>query len=435
MAKIITKVIGKESIQSAVRHTAIVGLSGRGKDMFGEGYITKKIGKSKIIDFHTMERFEGFFYSIKNNKIDLIHRGIRLTQKQYEPKAFNNKIILFCGRKLMDLKNKKLPKNVEIRTLSPYDLVNEELIEIISPTDSAKGILLMILYFNKRKKMNVFDFKDYVEQIIHKTLDFRVQEFFKGVHRMTLFVILREIITIINSGIFNDSFPKINIKELIEDKDTITTISCFLLKSHVERAISLSILFRNIIKYREENDLKTPLVFYVREIQTFFKPEYKKYYKLLIDNMRDVLEQGRDNLITLVANFQTFSQLPPDFYRQFGAGKIFAFGMPERDASKLLEFCPIPYIFLRKLLMCHKGQGMYIAGGQFRYLMEVVPTQHLKKEEGFKVLDYLIIKYGYNDYSNLDFDKIFDVFNYAQVPEVIDDNLIKENENDGDEDW
>ena len=400
------KILGSEHLDSPTKHLAIPGLSGRGKDMFGEGYITYKIGKTKVIDFHSVERFEGFFYGIKQTDKALIDRMNMLSGGLVRPKAFEHEIILFCGKRLLHIHKKRVPKNITIYTLSKDDLTNEELIDFLGKTDASKEYINLILYVNRGKIMNIDDIEKELIEIMSTKGKERLP-LYEGMRATTISVLLRNIAIIKSSGLFSDAFPKLDIKKLVEDKKIITTISCFLQSTHIERAVVMSIILKKIIKYRYESNKRIPLTMYIREIQTFYKKEYENEYRLMRDMIRDILEQGRDSLITLVCNFQIFKQLPADVANQFSSGKVFSFALPEVEGKKLLNYAPIPSLYIYKLQMCQKGQGMYVVNGQFRYLMEVIPTRHMKKKEGFNVWNYLGKEFDWNDYSDLDYEQMF----------------------------
>ncbi|MBU1075708.1 MAG: hypothetical protein KKH98_00350 [Spirochaetes bacterium] len=400
------KLVGKEYLDSPTKHLAIPGLSGRGKDMFGEGYITQKIGKTKVIDFHSVERFEGFFYGIPQTDAKLIERMNMLSHGIMRPTTFNNEIILFCGKRLLNIHKKRVPKNISIFTLDKNDLTNEELIDFLGKTTAAKEYVNLILYANRDKVMNIDDMENLLIDIIQTPGKDR-EPLYKGMVATTLSILLRNIALIKSSGLFSDAFPKLNIKKLVENKKVISTISCFLQVSHIERAIVLSVVLKKMIKYRYESNKKIPLTLYIREMQTFYKKEYDSEYSLIRDMIRDVLEQGRDSLITLVCNFQIFKQLPSDIANQFSSGKVFSFALPLKEGEKLLNYAPIPKMYLAKLQMCSKGQGMYVVNGMFRYLMEVIPTRHMKKTEGFDVWNHLGAAYGWNNYEHLDYGGMF----------------------------
>lgn len=406
MAKTELRYVGKSSLPSPVRHTCVVGWSGKGKGMWSEHFITGKVGKAKVIDFHSVERFEGFFYSIVNNNPIFKQRMRLITEDRIQPKAFKNDIIAICGRRLLDKNVKKLPANIKIRTLDKKHLVNEDLIDFLAETKAARGILHLVLYLNEGKTMGIDDMHKFLIKMIRKDLEPEQLEMTGGVNRASIATILRNIAGIKNSGIFSDAFPKIKIKDLVEDKSIITSISCFLLKTHSERALALGVLLRNINRYRETRTQRGNLFVYFRELQTVFKKEYYEQYRLLRDSLRDILEQGRDLKTVLIADFQSFEQVEVGFYTQFQ--RCFALGMTSRDSVKLHNFGTVPPLYLYKLQQCKPGQGMVLSNGEFRYLIEVVPTKHMKKTEGFPVLDYLGRMYGWTPI-DVDYESIFGI--------------------------
>ena len=99
-------------IPSKTPHLLIAGLPGMGKDNFGEGCITKKIGRYKVFDLHNESRGEGMYYSLKQEDFAMKKRMELLSQGILKPRTYKNKIIMFLGHNLK--KVPILPKNVEI---------------------------------------------------------------------------------------------------------------------------------------------------------------------------------------------------------------------------------------------------------------------------------------------------------------------------------
>ena len=316
--------------------------------------------------------------------------------------AFKHEILMILGKKLKIFP--RLPKNVKVVTLDQRDLNNEDLMDFLAHTPPAKSLLLMIFYFHDDRNMTLTELKEFLEKIINSELIGKAAEFFRGSHISTAFTIFRNSIVLLNSGIFydGDEFEKINIKEVIRDKDTIHTISCFLLSSDIEKAVVLGLLLKKFIDYRIEHKDEIHILFYIREIHSFYNREVPIFYQPLKRAINFILTEGRDNLITLAANTQKPTrQLPPSIYTHFS--KIFCHRLPYNDLVSLQNFASIPINIINKMQRVGKGQGIYISSGEFRYLMEIPPTRHMKKEEGFNVINYLSDKFGVNDYSNFNF--------------------------------
>ena len=400
MVKFKLKVVGCEWLDCPTHHFLIGGLSGMGKDMTGEAYITEKVGKSKVIDFYSAERFEGFFYGIPQSNPLMLKRMYDLTGGRLKPCAFDHEIIMILGNRLKDVQT--LPKNVKVVTLDQNDLTNEDLIDFVAHTPSAKGLMYMIIYFNNNKNLNLDDLELYLKNIIEGTLDYDKQQSFKGISRSTVFVIMRNIILLKNSGIFSDhpGIEKIKINDLIKDVNKISTVSCYLLSSEIEKAVVLGLLLKKFIDYRRVHKDRIHIIFYVRELHAFYRKETPIYYIPFKRYIDFVLTEGRDNLLTLVCNTQKPTrQLPPSIYTHFS--KVLCHRLPFNDAYSLQNFASIPIDIIRKMQSLDKGQGIYIASGGFRYLMEIPPTRHMKKEEGFNVLAYLNKRFGVVDYSEI----------------------------------
>ena len=388
------------TLRSPIKHFLIVGASGSGKDFYGERIMSKYFDKKfKVIDFFSLERFEGMGYSIPITDKDMIHEGKLLTGGVFEAKAYPNKIYMLNGNKLKYFP--KLPKNVEIVSLKATDLDTQDLILLLGSTDSSRSLLYMILFDLKetenREDMNLIDVENYAVRITAGDIKF------KGASVQTAFILRRNIALLKQSGIFNDFFPngepikKINMNDVMLEK-SITTFSCALLETQIERAVGLGILLKRIVSYNQENQHKIPLAIYFREIQQIYNSMNKSddFFNMLRHYVYFIITEGRDNLINLICNAQTLSQVEP--IRNY-FNKVFALRLPMNEAKKLIDYAPINKATLEKMQMLDRGMGIYINNGIFEYVVHSLVPSFQKKQEGSDVLGFLGNIYGWNDHS------------------------------------
>jgi len=413
----VVKCFAKSQVRSDVLHMRIMGWSGKGKDVFGEQYITQKVGKFKVIDFHSVERNEGFFYSIPNTNPSMLRRLQFFANGRLKPKSFKNDIVMICGRKI--LKQDRLPKNVSIRSLDKDLFVDNDMIPFLTNTHAGEGLLQMIFFFNEvrgEKPMNIDDLQNYLLKIINDQLPDMETTAFKSSKGNVVPPILRNIISLKSSGIFSEKFPKISLDELLKDSQSITTISYSLLDTSLERAVAQSLLLNMVVKQRDEIKKKAkliPLLIYYREFQVAYNKHDESFYRncsMLRQKFWWILTEGRDNKITLIANYQTPKQIPDNVANQFQ--KHFSLAVPKKEAESFQSFAPIPPLTINKLSLCGRGQGLFFASGTYKYPVEVMPTLHMKKEAGFNVMEHLQKVFG-----SYDIEKEYGV--------VLDDQLFR----------
>jgi len=401
--KIKYRVIGQKTIWSPLRHTLIVGRSGTGKDYFGERLITKKIGRYKVIDLFSLERFEGLYYGLPNTDQDLIDAGMRLTGGVYKPTKFKHEIIMFYGHKIRQYH--KLPKNIKLVSLRKEDIEFDDLLQILGTTDASKTLLFNIRYYHETmKEIGLCTYKDlesYIKKIFTKKFDDEEEsEFFQGAHPATVSKLFQNLIIVEGSGVFHPGLPHFDVKEMMRHRDVITTTSAALMATDVERAIVMSIVIKKIVTHNLNPAHRVPIIVYFREIQHIFEKENEdfEFWGLARFYTKEILKEGRDNLITLYCNAQNLGQCKP-ILKYFS--KAFALRLDQDDAKSLLGFAPIDSQTLSKLISLERGKGIFVSGGEYQYVCETLPPHHLKKKEGANVLGYLDKEYGSTDYSHL----------------------------------
>ncbi len=388
-------------IPSPTRHLLITGLSGYGKDFFGEFYISQKMKGNKVIDVFSDIRGEGFFYEIPNDNKFLMKRLKFLTNGQLKPKKFKQEIIMFNGTRLADYP--ELPANVKVVTFRQKDLTNDDLMDFIAYNDTQRGLLDMLFYYNK-KTMTLDDVEDYLRKSIEPNTE--ENRILKGGHIATKFTMLRRIAAIKQSGLFHegdrDLMDEFDPLKCVQDKDTITTFSTMLLPRDDLRGLALGLAIKKIIDMRRKNldKERNPVVLYVRELSGFYADAKATYYSLIKSQFNFILREGRDNLFTLVANTQLPTDVPE--YVLYNFNNFFCLKVPEPKFLQRKAMIPNKYIDKLKNLT-EPGIGMYVSNGSFRYPVRSIPTLHLKKTEGFDVLDYLSSIYGKKNFEKSEY--------------------------------
>ena len=398
MTKTITCTVGRLKADSYTKHMAIFGISGTGKDIMGERYITTKVGKHKVIDLFSEERGEGMFYSMKSTNQSLNRKLNWLSSGRLEPQEFKNDIIMFLGRDIEYIT--KLPANVKVVTFSEEDITNDDLIDFLAFNESQRGLMQMCLYNNMNKNMTFTAIETYLKRA--RTKGSMANREMIGMNTMSCFTILRRISVIKSSGLFytgtNPKIHKFRFEDMIKNKDTITTVSTLLLPSDDLRGLALGIVMKKIIDTRKKSKDRTPVLFYIREASYFYHKEAPVYYNLIKESINKILREGRDNLLTCVLNTQLPQDLPNNIYKQFG--KILCLRVP--DPKILLQKALVDNRTMKKIAnLQQKGTGIYIYSGGYAYPVRVPPSYHQKKSEGFDVFSYLSTKFGNIDYSDI----------------------------------
>lgn len=385
---------------STIKHLMTAGTSGSGKGFNMERLVSKYMMKGeKVIDFFSLERNEGFFYSVKNEVEFLIEKGKNLTMGVYEPRGFKNDILMFAGNKIIKERSMILPKNIRIVSLDEKDLENEDMLMLLGTSSTTISTLYMMFnvykkFFNK-PKVTLSDIRKACEWCLMKNCpNGEAKNILDTAHKQTIYVLQRNIEMTEESGLFNEAFERVDIHKLIKDNESITTISCSLLDDDIQRAIALSILMKKIFRFKQKNRKSKPTTIYIREMQTFFDKQkvIYQYSGMLREYINLILREGRDNKITLFADFQSLGDIPMNILGKFN--KVFALRLPKNDAKKLSMFANIPDDIIDNMLNLKRGVGIYISNGNYAYPIYTIPPNFHKKSSGEDVFKALGNIYG-----------------------------------------
>lgn len=408
MIKKIRKIVMNEKVFSATNHLLVGGLSGYGKGMFIEKYITTKVGEYKVIDLYSEQRGEGMFYGFPQTNSNLIKKINLLSSYGLKPETYENEILMVRGSKLKKIK--KLPANIRVVAFKEDLLTKEDIKNFVAFNESQRGLMDLIFSIDESNKyMTLSEIKMALSEA---TQDRKSDAYkhLKGLPRISMATVKRRVVSLLSSGIFCDDtqdfseyFEVVDIKKVVSNKDVITSFNTLLLEGREEKGLALGMITKKLLE-RGENELfsyekkeRTPILIYVRDASSFWR-EDAPYLQLFKDNIEDILRLGRDLLWTVILDTQLpISDLPLKIYTQFD--RCFCLRVPFNEAKKLTRFADVNEVYLRKLSVCEKGIGMYLSSGLFKYPVRVVPTLHRKKEEGADVFRYLASKFSLRDFT------------------------------------
>lgn len=399
-------------IPSKTPHLLIAGLPGMGKDNFGEGYITKKIGKYKVFDLHNESRGEGMYYSLKQDDIVMQNRMKALSNGILKPRAYKNKIIMFLGHNLK--KMPILPKNVEVCVFNEQWLSNDDLKDFLVFNESQSGLLDTIFEIHEDKHITLTELYNFLLGASKEnSKEKRQLKNYGGAHYLSISTIKRRCRSILRSGIFyNDDgdipkyFKYLNLEDEARSRDVLTTFSTYLIEDEYISFVCFNVLLKKLIELIELRQVNIPLLFYIRELNDFYfqKQNAPSYVISIRNSIEKILRRGRflgRSKIMVVANTQLPNDLPSVVFNSFN--KFVVFRLPLSESKRFLNKATIPLFYLYKIHKLEVGMAMYIANGMFYYPERINPTQHKKSEPEFDVFTHLNKVYQYANYKNSNF--------------------------------
>ena len=409
----INKLTYANQLYSKTPHTLLVGSSGYGKDVAGEGYITKYIGDYKVFDMNSENRGEGMYYGIKQDDLNMINKLNYLSNGILKPQAYNSEIIMFLGNNLKKIK--QLPKNIKVCVFNEEWITNEELKSFIAFNESQISLMDTIFEIKEDKHITLTKFYEFLMKASREHSWEKTQLKQYGAHYMTINTLKRRCRSLLRSGLFHNDeddigtyFEYLDLEKSARDKNTITSYNRWLIDSDYASYVCMNVLFKKFIEFIELREIDIPLLLYVREMYDFYYMKDPPQYILGIrDYINKILRRGRflgKAKIMFVGNTQSPSHLPLGIFTAFN--KFYVFHLPLNESKRLLNKATIPIHYLIQLSQLDVGVSMVVMGGGFEYPIRVPPTLHKKSEPNFDVFEYLGSKYKFKSYINSNFCQI-----------------------------
>lgn len=386
-------------------------VSGFGKGVWDEGYVTKHIGEWKVFDINSESRGEGMFYGFGQDNKSMLEKIDYLSNGLLRPRAYPNEIIMFLGNNLKKLK--QLPKNVKIVVFNEEWITNEDLKSFLAFNESQMGFMDTVFEINDDKHITLTDFYKYLMKVSMPKSRERTQlKEFGGGHYMTINTLKRRARSLLRSGLFwNDSndipdyFEYLDLEASVKNPEAITTYSRYLIDNPYTSYVCMNVLIKKFIEFIELRESEVPMLFYVRELNDFYRMKDPPQYVIEIqENLDKILRKGRfigKHKIMLVADTQYFNDVPTHIFNGFN--KYIAFRLPLNDSKRLLNRATIPPQYLLALSRLEVGYYMSVISGAFQYPCRALPTLHKKAEPDFDVFEHLTSIYGAKDYSTSSF--------------------------------
>jgi len=407
------KIRGFEQLPSKTKHTLIVGISGYGKGNFGEDYVARTTHKGFVVlDINSQERGEGMYYGLKQTNSHMLYKTRLLTEDVIQPQSYENKICMFLGTGLKNLK--KVPNNVQLCIFSEKWMDNEDLKNFIALNDAQRNYMETFFEMHANQKIPLKYFYDFMRKATH---DHYSKEYiglkdFGLTNYATLSTLMKRALWLLRSGVFYDNkvevpskFNYINLEEDVSKGGRIISYSTYLQEDDNIKQICIYMLLKKFLQLLASRKIATPMCVYIREGGDFYNPRDDTPYIYGIQRMIEaIVRRGRSvgsSEIMVVMDTQYPSDLPDSLLSGFN--KKIAFRTTTTESKKFLRSADIPYLYLLKLSGAQVGQSMQIVGGQFKYPVTTLPTSHKKADIDFDVFQYLGGKFGWTDYSNSKF--------------------------------
>lgn len=386
-------------------------ISGYGKGVWAESYITKYIGEWKVFDINSESRGEGMFYGFEQDSKNMVTKIDYLSGDILKPKAYPSEIVMFLGNNLKKLK--QLPKNVKIVVFNEEWITNEDLKNFLAFNEAQDGLLDTIFEIHDDKHITLTELYEYLMKVSESKSRERTRlKEFGGGHYMTVNTLKRRARSLLRSGLFwNDSndipdyFEYLNLEESVKNPEQITTYSRYLIDNPYTSYVCMNVLIKKFIEFIELRESEVPMLFYVRELNDFYRMKDPPQYVVEIqENLDKILRKGRflgKSKIMLVCDTQLLNDIPTYMFNSFN--KYIIFRLPLGDSKRLLNKATIPPQYLLALSQLEVGYYMSVISGAFQYPCRALPTLHKKAEPDFDVFEHLTNIYDAKDYSNSNF--------------------------------
>ena len=407
----LNKLTYAEQLQSKTHHTIIFGSPGYGKDMFGEGYITKAIGDFKVLDINSESRGEGMLYGFPQDNQFMQEQLNYWSNGILKPRKYKNEIIMFLGNNLKKLK--QLPNNIKVCVFNEEWITNEDLKDFLAFNDTQIGLMDTIFEMRDDAHITLTELYEFLMKVSAPESKERKQlKEFGGSHYMTINTIKRRARSLLRSGLFwNDEqdmegyFHYLDLEKSANDVNVITSYSRYLLDSDYANYICMNVLFKKFVEFIELREVHVPICFYVRELNDFYYMKDPAPYVIGIQHSIDkILRKGRflgKAKIMFVGNTQLPTDIPRYLFNVFN--KLIVFKTSVNEGKLLLSKATIPSNYLYKLSQLDVGWYMEIISGSFEYPIKALPTLHKKSEPDFDVFEHLGKIHGMKEYSSSSF--------------------------------
>lgn len=382
----------RTKIEAFNPHILLLGKSGSGKSNSSEYVMVqyflanlKKLlndTKYKVIDVYDSGRFENFCYSLAEIRPNL---KSYLRMCNIKAQSFPTEIIMICGKALKEYN--VLPKNVKVMSFDQNDLTVQDLFFLLGASTKLYSTLTQIT--------NTFgDDMNLKELYVLLTKNkFKGRSVRLDIPVQTRSMMIRNVKKWLSSGMFAPNCEKIDFKKICNDSSKITVFCTAMLEAD-EEAIAYGIIMKNLFEIARHKLTKNELKVYIREISNFLSPlsmdlEERKFAKHFI--LR-ILREGRDYLISILADSQRGQDLPPKYKKQFGTT-----AQMKSDFSDAEQLLNITYIEKKDLMQVSKfalGTGMIITGQNIETPVKFRPTMHRHKKPKMDVLKVLRRVYG-----------------------------------------
>lgn len=428
----INRILPAKQHFSKTRHLLIAGLSGYGKGNVGEFIISQSIGKEKVFDLHSESRGEGMFYLLPQDDKKMLERIDWLTNGILKPRTFPNEIIMFRGKNLFKIH--ELPKNIKVCVFNEKWVTNDDLKKFVSSSEKQSEFMETIYEIHNDKPITLSYLYDYLMKCSDKKSKEAKQLKEYGSHYMTVNTIKRKCRTLLRSGIFYNSleenlkdfetgyFQFLNLMDSLNDVDTITTFSTYLIEDEYIKYVAESVLLKKFIELIETRQSRVDILFYIREVNDYYYKKSPEAYVLDVQsNIEKILRKGRSlggAKITCVLDTQLLNDIPDSVFNGFN--KFLCFRLPLKEVEKLLRKATLPKDIMYKMTRLEVGQCAYIINGGFEYYGEALPTLHKKHDPEFDVFKELINEYGMVNYNNTLFVK-----KLLSLQPIIEEMVIK----------
>ena len=407
------KVRGYEQLLSKTKHTLIVGISGYGKGNYGEDYAARTTRKGFVmLDINSQERGEGMYYGLPQTDSHMLYRTKTLTNGSIKPQSYDNKIWMFLGTGLKNLK--KVPKNINICVFSEKWMDNEDLKNFIALNDTQRNYMEAFFELHANQKITLKYFYDFIQEAVQDKTSKKYQglSMFGLTNYATMSTLKKRALWLLRSGLFYSDkkevpskFQYLNLEDDVKEGGKIVSYSTYLIEDDSIRQICIYMLLKKFLQLLASRKMAVPMCVYIREGGDFFNQRDETPYLWGIQNMiATIVRKGRSiggSEIMVVLDTQYPSDLPDSMISGFN--KKFAFRTSTTESKKFLRGADIPYLYLQKLSGADVGQGMAIVGGEYKYPIHCLPTSHKKAEPDFDVFSYLGGKFGWNDFNKSQF--------------------------------
>jgi hypothetical protein len=411
-------------------HCGIFGTTGSGKSSIGE-YLAETFydASEKVIDFFDEGRLENAFYRFPEDRPELIRVNRKLIP-DWKPRSFPVEVWFprYCGKEV----TRQVPEYFKAFTLPLSDLSTDDLKTLMGLrahewTFAGEAMIDRALAEIEPED----DFWVLIEKVLQGLkrgiIRFDDEEIPIG-DRRSVFPMVRRLYELQQMGIISShEDPRcIDFKQLLADKDQITSFTVYQIASIRVRYGIWAYLLRKILDTKRVNVGLPRTVLFIREVRNLAPSKLGVFADATYTrrNLARIAREGRDVSIRLLVDSQRFMDVDIDLRSQIEfliLLRIYWSDVQEATSSVFMDWST-----QLKIQRLERGVGCFIGRGMYRYPVTLPVSLSKHKQENqhlFQVCEQYgvpLLEYRPEAILGMSSRRVEQVLTLKSMPDVFD---------------